>query len=139
MIAVLRLNCRSSLQIQKIENRWLLAHDDRVLIFGEIGDQLFQGNRGMPKNCRRRNGLNLETRLLLVPYLLATVHLALCLHAQVLPSSGNKAIREPTNSAGKESLNDTKIELKTKSGPTGPLFDGNKVRGFTWSCPSSFL
>src|SRR5207245_10950338 len=36
-------------QIPRIEGAGWLAHDDRVLIFGEIGDQFFQRNRRRPK------------------------------------------------------------------------------------------
>jgi hypothetical protein len=84
MTAALRPNYRSSQQIPRIEAADWLAHDDRVLIFGEIGEQLFQGNRGMPKNCGRWNYLNFENRLLFVAYPLATFRLAFYLHAPSL-------------------------------------------------------
>jgi hypothetical protein len=118
MIAALLLNYRSSPQIPRIEAAPCgLGHDNRVLVFGKIGNQPFQRNRRVPKNCGGRNHLNFED-VLLVPYLLSTVSLGLYLHApSVLPAPSPKAILGPTNRDGEESSRVLKIAPKNEKRP----------------------
>ena len=87
-------------------------------MFGEIRDQLFQGNRGVPKKCGSRDCFDFENRLIFVSGLLATLCVSFYLHAQVSPLSKSKTIREPTHSAG-EGITKWRqeIELKRKAAP----------------------
>jgi hypothetical protein len=76
MIEALRPSYPSSLQIPRIEVRAGLAHDDRVLIFGKIGEQLFERNRWVPNDRGRWDYLNLKDGVL-TPDLTATFRLGL--------------------------------------------------------------
>jgi hypothetical protein len=53
-----------------------LAHDNRVLMFGKIGEQLFERNRWVPNDRGRWDYLNLKDRVL-TPDLTATFRLGL--------------------------------------------------------------
>jgi len=79
MIEALRPSYRSSLQIPRIEIRAGLAHDERVLIFDEIGDQLFERDRWVPDDRGGWDYLNLKNRVL-ASNLPATFRLGLYLH-----------------------------------------------------------
>jgi hypothetical protein len=79
MIEASRPSYPSSLQIPRIEIHGGLGHDERVLIFGEIGDQLFERNRWVPDNRGRRDYLSLKDSAV-APKLPSTFRLGFYLH-----------------------------------------------------------